>query len=127
MHRMSAATSLVRSLTAMVLALLLAVRLLSPAGFMPSFDHGAVTIVACPDAGPAASPMAHHHRGDSGKFHQQCPYAAAAGAAAPVDLIVIAAAALLSAALPVPGLAFPFLERRRSGERPPARAPPLPA
>ena len=127
MDRMSAATNLVRTVMAMLLGLLLAVRLLSPAGFMPSFDHGAVAIVACPDAGPAARPMGHHQHGNSGKFHQQCPYAAAAAAAAPVDLIILAAATLLGAALLVPGRAFAFLESRRSGERPPPRAPPLPA
>lgn len=35
----------------MLLALLLGLRLLTPTGFMPAFDHGAVTIVACPAVG----------------------------------------------------------------------------
>jgi hypothetical protein len=46
-----------------LLALLLAVRLLSPAGFMPSFDRGTITIVACPDAASAPAMMGHHHHG----------------------------------------------------------------
>jgi hypothetical protein len=118
-----------RAICAALLALLLAVRLLAPAGFMPAFEHGSVTIVACPDAGPVAepAPAMHHHHGDPKHEHQPCPYAAASslGAvggdfAAIVDVLIVAAALLL-------GRSFIFLERANSRERPPTRAPPIPA
>lgn len=58
------ASGLARSITATLLALLLGLRLLTPEGFMPAFDHDAVTIVACPDADlTAVPPMAAHHNG----------------------------------------------------------------
>jgi hypothetical protein len=124
---MRTAPALTRSICAALLALLMAVRLLAPAGFMPSFDHGAVTIVACPDADGAGAPMAAHHEGHSKKLHQPCPYASASGqgSLAP-DAPLLVAVVLLAAVLLV-GRMFPVLERRRSHERPPLRGPPLPA
>ena len=105
--------------------LLLAVRLLTPAGFMPSFDRGTMTIVACPDGDAAAVPMSAHHGGHSKKLHQPCPYASASGlgSLAPdlpflVSVLVLAAALLL-------GRTYLFLERHRAHERPPLRGPPL--
>ena len=126
---MRTAATLTRTTGAALLALLIAVRLLAPAGFMPSFDHGAVAIVACPDADTdaGAAPMAAHHEGHSKKLHQPCPYAAASGIGslaaefgALVDLLILSAALLL-------GRTFLFLERSTSHERPPLRGPPLPA
>ena len=68
-----------RTAWAMMLGLLLALRLLSPAGFMPAFANGQVTIVVCPDAF-AAPIAARHHHGETGQsLHQHCPYASAAG------------------------------------------------
>jgi hypothetical protein len=118
-----------RSIFAVLLALLMAVRLLAPAGFMPSFDHGAVTIVACPDAEPGVlAPMNAHHHGHSKIVHQPCPYAAASGVgslagetALLLGVLVLAGAALLL------GRTFLFVERNRTHERPPLRGPPLPA
>jgi hypothetical protein len=116
-------------LFAAMLALLLAVRLLSPAGFMPAFDNGQVTIVACPDAGGAAPTAAvtHHHHGDGKAAHQQCPYAAGSAPdalgsdfAPLVALLVFAAALLL-------GRTFVFIERNGALKRPPSRAPPISA
>jgi hypothetical protein len=111
-----------------LLVLLLAVRLLSPAGFMPAFDHGVVTIVACPDAEPRV--MAHgamHHHHDRAKHEAPCPYASASslGALGPdlaalVDILILGAALLL-------GRTFLFIERHSRRERPPLRGPPLPA
>jgi len=72
-------TAIARSAVALAMALLLALRLLSPAGFMPEFVDGAVTIVACPDAGPVAAMAGHDHQQSKAKLHQTCPYAAAAG------------------------------------------------
>ena len=114
-----------RAICAMLLALLLAVRLLAPAGFMPAFDHGAVAIVACTDAEPA--PPMHHHHGNLKHEHQQCPYASAsslgalgADFAALFDVLIFAVALLL-------GRSFLFLERNNARQRPPTRAPPIPA
>jgi hypothetical protein len=122
------APALTRSTCAALLALLLAVRLLAPAGFMPSFDHGAVTIVACPDGdGGVVSAMAAHHEGHSKKLHQPCPYASASGlgALAP-DLPFLAEVLVLTVALLL-GRTFLFIERHRKYERPPLRGPPIPA
>lgn len=115
-----------RSGAAALLALLLAVRLLSPVGFMPSFAHGAIAIIACPDGESAAAPMAkHHHHGDA-KLQQHCPYAAGAATATTSDFAVI-----VTALLAVPSLqsfrSFDALIRRGLRVRPPLRGPPLPA
>lgn len=105
--------------------MMLALRVLTPAGFMPSFDHGAVTIVVCPDANPVPAMAAHDH-GHSKKLHQPCPYASASGLGglavdfAPlIDVLILAVALLL-------GRTFLFMERSRAHERPPLRGPPLP-
>jgi len=111
---------------AALLALVLALRLLSPAGFMPSFDHGAVTILACPDFDPAAAPMAHHHD-EHKKIQSPCPYAAATGLGTIGDSVALLAAALLVGAALLLGRQFRFLERHRTGDRPPLRGPPLTA
>jgi hypothetical protein len=117
-----------RAICAALLALVLALRLLTPAGFMPVFENGAVTIAVCPDhdAGAPMGPM-HHHQGGSKKLQPQCPYAAVSGpgALAPAvgplfDVLILAAALLL-------GRTFLFLERSKARERPPTRAPPIPA
>jgi hypothetical protein len=59
--------------------LLLALRLLSPAGFMPQWRADGFRIELCD--GIAAAP-AHHHHGQptkqEKKAHETCPYAAAA-------------------------------------------------
>jgi hypothetical protein len=112
---------------AALLALLIAVRFLAPAGFMPSFDHGAVTIVACPDGEPADARMLAHHEGHSKKLHQPCPYASASGLGSlaadfgPLAGLLVFAVALLL------GRTYLFLERSRAHERPPLRGPPIPA
>jgi hypothetical protein len=115
-----------RTTFATLLALLMAVRLLAPAGFMPAFDHGAVTIVACPDA-QVSTPAPMHHQHGGQKHHEPCPYASAsslgalgADFAALVTVVIFAAALLL-------GRTFLFLERNSLRERPPTRGPPIPA
>jgi hypothetical protein len=116
----------IRSLWAVLFGLILALRLLTPAGFMPAFDHGAVTIVACPDGGGGSAPVGHHH-GQPNKLHQPCPYASASSLGALgadfgglLDVLLVAAALLL-------GRAFLFIERHGARLRPPSRGPPLPA
>jgi hypothetical protein len=122
---MRTAPALTRCICAALLALLLGVRLLAPAGFMPSFDHGAVAIVACPDAEPSAAPMGAHHHGHSKQLHQPCPYAAASGLGAlAADMAPLVAVLILAAALLL-GRTFLFIERSRTRERPPLRGPPL--
>jgi hypothetical protein len=115
-----------RAVLAALFALLMAVRLLAPAGFMPAFDHGAVTIVACPDA-EVSTPAPMHHQHGGQKHHEPCPYASAsslgalgADFAALVTVLIFAAALLL-------GRTFLFLERNSFRERPPTRGPPIPA
>ena len=127
MPQMRSAAPTIRTICAALLALILAVRMLSPAGFMPAFDHGAVTIVACPDYEPAAAPMAHHHGHQGAKHdHQPCPYAAAAGAGTASDLFAFAAVLFFAAAL-LFSPNYDFSETRRRHERPPLRGPPVTA
>ena len=124
---MRAASHPVRFAWAAIFALLLAVRLLAPAGFMPAFENGSVTIIACPDADPAVSVMHHHHGADHAALHHPCPYASASGLGAlGTDWTPLLFAALFAAALRI-GRAFLFIERRRDQERPPAIGPPIPA
>lgn len=123
---MSAFSATARSAAAALLMLLLAVRMLSPAGFMPAFDGGTITIVACPDYEVPDSPMASHHHGGGKKDHQPCPYAAGAAAATMANFVLLPAAPLFAADLPV-GRMFASLAKHRDGERPPPRGPPLAA
>lgn len=117
----------IRSSCAALLALLLALRLLSPAGFMPAFDHGTVTIIACPDYEPVPAPMAHHHGKHGAKHdHPPCPYAAGAAAGTVQDRIPLVVALLFADALPSWGTQESS-EARRSHERPPLRGPPVTA
>ena len=108
----------------MLFALLLSARSLAPAGFMPAFDHGAVTIVACPDAEGAATMPAHHH-GERKGFHQPCPYAAASALGAlAAEWVPFVAIALFGALLPLDRFAS-AIALRAARERPPSRGPPL--
>jgi hypothetical protein len=124
MVRTRAAPATIRFAWAALFALLLAVRSLAPAGFMPAFDHGAVTIVACPDSAPA--PAHHRHGGDDKRQHQSCPYAAASVGVLGMDWTPLPEAILFAFALLL-GRAFLFVERQAVRERPPSRGPPLPA
>ena len=106
-------------------ALLLALRLLSPPGFMPNFEDGAVTIVACPDFDPP-SRIAHHHHGKTIK-HQPCPYASASSLGAADDWGFTSAAVLLVGPALLLGRASHYVEANRRYRRPPLRGPPIPA
>jgi len=114
---------------AVLFALLLAVLSLAPFGFMPAFDHGRVTIVACPDLdAPLVTPAGHHHHSGHHNFaHQPCPYAAASALGALGNDVVPILAVLLFGAVLVVGRAFLFVERQGRRQRPPSRAPPFPA
>ncbi|HEY4070391.1 MAG TPA: DUF2946 family protein [Sphingomicrobium sp.] len=116
----------IRFAVAMLFAMLLAIRSLAPAGFMPAFELGTLTIVACSDASPMPMPAHHHHSGDHKGAHQPCPYAAASalGAIGPdwTPLFAI----VFFAAVPLLGRTFLFVERHSRRERPPLRGPPIP-
>ena len=110
------------------LALLFAVRLLSPAGFMPSFDHSTVAIVACPGFQSAAAPAGGHHgHGERGKTGQPCSYAAASASGLPALGDGFVTAALPASAEPAfdGGAAAVLAETRFLWPLP--RGPPLPA
>jgi len=126
---MRAAPIPIRFALAALLALLLAVRSLAPFGFMPAFDHGRVTIVACPDVdAQLLAPTGHHHHSSDHKFaHQPCPYAAASALGALGNDFAPILAVLFFGAVLVAGRAFLFVERQGRRQRPPSRAPPLPA
>ncbi len=116
-----------RFVWAILFALQLAVRSLAPAGFMPAFDHGAVTIVACPDAAAPVLPTMHHHHqpGDHNLAHQPCPYASASGLGAlGADWSALLIYAFFAIALLL-GRTFMFVERHGRRDRPPSRGPPL--
>ena len=113
----------IRFAWASLFALLLAVRSLAPAGFMPAFDHGAVTIVACPDAVVAPS-RHHHHPGDHKAHHQPCPYASMSSLVTPgVDFAPLVATVLIAVTLLL-GRLFLFVDKHTLRERPPAIGPP---
>jgi hypothetical protein len=123
---LKAASGLARALFALVAAAVFATRLLTPAGFMPSFERGTVTIIACPDY-ESAAPTAKHHHGNPKKLHQPCPYAAGGAAGTVTDGFVALAALLIFGAVALFGRSFRFLERHRAHDRPPLRGPPLTA
>jgi hypothetical protein len=124
--RLGTVPRLTRASCAALLALLLALRVLTPAGFMPAFERGAVTIVACPDWEPPAAPMAGHHHHSPKKLHQSCPYASASALGGLAgDQPLLPALLALGLALLLPGRAFSFPERHRAHDRPPPRGPPI--
>ena len=106
--------------------LLVAARLLAPAGFMPDWKAAGLALQPC-DGVVAAPPMAHHgqhHEHKQPVQHQSCPYAVAAGhsgvapADAPaVELALPAEAMALAEAQPAP-----LRPSRR--QQPRARGPP---
>jgi hypothetical protein len=125
MLRMGTSTSApARTIFAALLALLLGARLLAPAGFMPAFDRGAVTIVVCPDGDGGIAAAHHHHSGDK-HFHQQCPFAAASSVGAVAGPAVLLIAVPLFAAALAPRLTPAFMEQRQSNRRPPPTGPPF--
>jgi hypothetical protein len=125
---MTSARPLIRHLWMFAFAIILGLRLLTPAGFMPAFDHGQVTIVACPDGEPAPAPMSgHHHHNGKKTLHQVCPYASAAGLAGVAEDAPVLPALLLFGIALLLGRSSGFVRFHRDHDRPPMRGPPLPA
>jgi hypothetical protein len=123
MRTMPAST---RSIWALVLAIVLAMRLVTPAGFMPVVAHGQIAIVICDDG---AGPPVHHHHGSvpGGHQHQPCPYSSmSSSGATSVPFAPILAVLGVLAAL-IPWIAAASLQMRRNYERPPLRGPPISA
>ena len=122
---------LTRAVCGTLLAIILALRLLTPAGFMPAFDHGAVTIVVCPDADaePTLAMAVHHQHGNRHhqQLHQPCAYASASGLGVLAVGFAPAIGALILAAALLLGRNFLLIELDRAHVRPPPRGPPLPA
>ena len=116
-----------RTAVAVLFALVLAARLLSPAGFMPAFDRGSVAIVICPDAEPVAAGMAGHHHHKPKQHHQPCPYAAASALVALANDLPLLAALLVVGLALLLGRPSSFPERHHTRDRPPLRGPPIPA
>lgn len=115
-------------LAALALAAALMLRVLVPAGFMPTVAQGRVTLTLC--SGVAPQPMArmhgmtHHENGDAAQ--SPCAYAdlalPALGAADPV-LLAAALAFVVAAAV---RRVVPLAARAFARLRPPLRGPPLP-
>lgn len=114
-----------RTVGVALITLLLGLRILSPAGFMPDFDHGAVTLVACPDTElPAMSPGAMRHQHDK-KHPSPCPYASASSLSALGEPSALLFDALMLGGSLLLGRTFLFIERYHRRDRPPLRGPPL--
>ena len=126
---MRAASTSIRFAWGFAFALLLSLRLIGSAGYMPTGDHGSLTIVVCPgadlDAPLSLGTMQHH--GHMHHRHATCPYAAAASlGAVGNDWTPLLAATFFAIALLL-GQTFLFVERQSNRERPPAIGPPIPA
>jgi hypothetical protein len=126
---MTNASRLNRSIAVALLALLLSLRLIGAAGYMPAFEQGRLSIIVCPgadDNAPLAIASPHHHHDHSKHNHGTCLYAAAGALGAlganfgPLIEALIFAVALLLGSLLLPS---PQLDLR---VRPPSRGPPLP-
>jgi len=134
MLRMSTARSSMKLAWAALLALLLGLRIIACAGYMPSVENGRLTLMLCPDgewtapaaAMPAMAGMDHDH-GSKQAHHQQCPYAVAAaipfasGDSVPLLPLPLLVFAVLSTAFLAP------LALRSRFERPFSTGPPIPA
>jgi hypothetical protein len=113
-----------------VLALVLTMRLLTPAGFMPALDGGRLEVVACP--GGDSTPMRamagmHHDHGKTGKVCQSCPHATASGAGLIDGAPLALAGSSFLAVPPLLGRAILLPARSSDHDRPPSIGPPLPA
>ena len=131
MLRMSTAKSSAKLVWTALLALLLGLRLVASAGYMPSVDKGRLTLMLCPDGewtapAPAMAGMAHDH-GSNHAHHQQCPYSLAAatpvasGDSAPLLPLPLLVFGLLGTVVLVP------LACRSRFDRPFSTGPPIPA
>lgn len=107
-----------------LVAAVLAVRLLVPAGYMVSPTRP-LALVAC----PGVTPVAHHGHAGAPAHHQApdqpCAFAALAAPLAVAAATVLASMTLLVAATPAPRPRAVAAPRAPPRWRPPLRAPPL--
>jgi Protein of unknown function (DUF2946) len=109
-------------------ALLLALRLLTPTGFMPAWGESQFAITLCDDAGaPVGVSPRHQHHGDAGKakHRQSCPYAAASAPPFLTPLVAAIAHPLVPTPLAAPRAIVAALPLQKKIEHPPSRAPPV--
>jgi hypothetical protein len=124
---MRAAPSPIRFAWAALLFVALAMRLVTPSGFMPVFDHGRLMILECPGTASAPMPPMSGMNHDHGKTCQSCPHATATGPGLiDAEPVALPTARFLTTAL-IPGHAFALSLRPGEHERPPAIGPPIPA
>ena len=76
---MMRSSAVFRSATAALFALILAMRLLTPVGFMPAFEGGKLAIIECPGGNLAPMPAMPGMRHDHRNVCQSCPHATASG------------------------------------------------
>jgi len=111
---------------AVAFALLIAMRLLTPAGFMPEWSGSQPRIILCDDADwQVAAPAHHHGKTGKAKHRQSCPYAAASAIpflnAPVVQIAVLFGPESLG---PTGATALDVILQRKV-ERPPSRGPPV--
>jgi hypothetical protein len=118
-------------LAAWLVAMALMMKMLVPAGFMPSATGGFMTVQLCTGMGPQTVTMAlpgkageHDGQDQHGKVDQPCAFSGlAAPTLAAADAVLLAAAiAFILAAAFMP--AAPPMAVRRAFLRPPLRGPP---
>jgi len=108
----------------------LAMRLVSPAGYMPQWRGNGFSFTLCNGIAAEPLPAAHHHKMPAApaksKGSEHCPYAAASSHVGlePVAAAQDAAAAHSSVAV---AAQIPSAARSSGVQRPQARAPPLTA
>lgn len=84
MFKSQPSTAIARTCWGLVLGLVLAIRLMVPAGYMPAWDNGPA-IVACDEYAasiPGHRGISEHGKTDKGSNKQPCPYAVVASMAA---------------------------------------------
>lgn len=127
MQRIRGSFTALRAPWAILLALLLSLRLIGAAGYMPAIEHGRLTLMLCPDGewtAPAMHMAGHEHM-PKHSGTDQCPYAAASAMqAAGADPVVLAEPATFQADLPKPIAASPS-RGRPIVLRPPSTGPPF--
>lgn len=111
----------------MTFALLVAMRLLTPAGFMPDWGGSQFRVSLCGDFGSQIAAPGHrgHDKTEKTNHRQPCPYAAASALPfldAPEPVIPLPADLR---SLSPSGTHLVYIIPRRKIERPPSRAPPV--
>lgn len=108
-------------------ALLLAMRLLTPTGFMPAWSGNSLQIVPCDEASVQVAAAMHHGghaQHDKAKHRQLCPYGAASAQAFASPPAITGEQPPALASIAPAGTVSGRLALVRKIERPPCRAPP---